>query len=157
MGLRTEPLVLQIAASFRHRRQLPRAVVCKEQLESEEAAATEMEGSAAAVWGEGGRRGFSTILLYPFPSLPPPLCSVVAEDDQALSFPKQQHLASLVLRSLDRALAEAPLCDISLVPPHTLIYLECLLFPFHWLTRCEIPSEIPSHIRVFSPRMIQAQ
>lgn len=56
MGLCTEPLVLQIAASFRHRRQLPRALVCKEQLESEEAAATKMEGLAAAVWGEGGRR-----------------------------------------------------------------------------------------------------
>ena len=75
MGLCTEPLVLRIAASFRHRRQLPRALICKEQLESEEAAAAKVEGLAAAVWGEGGRRWrqllLNLILPLPIPSLSP--------------------------------------------------------------------------------------
>lgn len=56
MGLCTESLVLQIAVSFMHRMQLPMALVCKDQLESEEAVAAKVEGLSATVKEEGGRR-----------------------------------------------------------------------------------------------------
>lgn len=67
------------------RRQLPRALVCKEQLDSGEAAATKVEGWAAAVWGEGDRRWRQLIHNLTLP-LPPPLWSIVAGVTESSSF-----------------------------------------------------------------------
>lgn len=87
-------------------------VGCKEQLQPEETAATKVEGSAGGVWGEGARRWRQLLhnLTLPllFPSSFPLLCS--GRGGRALSFPKQQHLDSLVLlKILDSAVAEVPL------------------------------------------------
>lgn len=92
------------------------------------AAATKVEGSAAPLWGDGGRRWGWLLLNLTLP-LPNPFSSALLCSGRAgwaLSFLKWQLLASpVVLRSPDSALAEASLVW-HLPAPSTHAYLLCM-------------------------------